>query len=446
MDPYPSIIAILTLIILNALLTAGRTALTMLNDSAVKKMVSSENARERTVARLLEKPSFLMDGCKLASFSCTAAVFLLLWEQLSFAILSPATQWLRNVSSIRSLAGLALLVLAFLITVLTIHVLCLLLPYRIACCHPQTVALSLAYFCRAAALLFYPFAAMNSTLARLLAHLFGVHGENGYEQATEEEIRMMVDVGSEKGEIEQSEKDMINNIFEFDDRNVSAVMTHRMDMIALPKSATLDEIASVAIKTGYSRIPVYDDDIDDITGVLYVKDLLCFIGKPANEFDAQKYMRSVLFIPENISCVDLFTQFRTKRVQVAIAVDEYGGTAGIVSMEDLVESIVGSIQDEYDHEEELVQKLADGCYELDGTIPIDDVERLFDIELDNDSDYDAIGGLLIEALERIPSPNDHPSVTLAGIEFTILLVEERRISRIRAVRLTAPESPQDISK
>ena len=149
-------------------------------------------------------------------------------------------------------------------------------------------------------------------------------------------------------------------------------------------------------------------------------------------------MRPALFVPESMSCVDLFAQFKQKKVMVAIVVDEYGGTAGIASMEDLLESIVGNIQDEYDDEDEEICKMSDGVYTLDGAVSIEDVERLFDIELDEDSEYDTIGGLLIEKLERIPSPHEHPALELSGVRFTVLLVEDRRIARIRAEKPSAP--------
>lgn len=439
MDPYPSTMAVLILIVLNALLTAGRTALTMLGDGSVKKMASSADFKEQKVAKMLQKPASLLEGCKLAGFTCTVVACLLAWKLLTLAFPILSGDWSH------STVGIGFLLLAFLLTVITLDVFCLLLPYRIACRYPQPVAFALAGFCRAAAFLFHPFAMLNLSITRVLAHLFGIRGEDRPEQATEEEIRMMVDVGSEKGEIEQSEKEMINNVFEFDDRNVAEVMTHRTDMTAVPVSATLDEITDAAIDTGYSRIPVYEEDIDDIVGILYVKDLIPLIGKHDTGFDVYKYMRSVLFIPENMSCVDLFSQFRVKKVQVAIAVDEYGGTAGIVSMEDLIESIVGNIQDEYDNEEEMIVNLGAGSYELDGAVSIEEVEHLFHIVLDDDSEYDTIGGLLTEALERIPLPDEHPSVVLADVEFTVLLVEERHIARIRARRVEkkTPQAAQE---
>lgn len=438
MDPYPSIVIFLLLILLSSLLTAGRTALTQLRDSSVKKMASSERGGERFIARLLERPAAFLDGVELARFACTVAAALFTYP----LALVPLTWLVRSLSFSRPLYY-AFSFVGFLLTVLLLNVLCALLPYRVACRHPEGVSAALARLCWFVACVMRPFVLLNGVLARGLARLFGVRAGEEPEEATEEEIRMMVDVGSEKGAIEQSEKDMINNIFEFDDRSVSEVMTHRTDMTAVPKTASLEEIADLAVETGFSRIPVYDDDIDDIMGIIYVKDLLRLIGKGEDAaFDAQKYMRPALFVPENMSCVDLFAQFKQKKVMVAVAVDEYGGTAGIVSMEDLLESIVGNIQDEYDDEEEEISQLSDNCWSIDGTVAIDDVERLFDVEFDEDTDYDTIGGLITEALGRLPEPGEHPSVQLEGVQFTVLLVEERRIARIRAERLPPEEPPE----
>lgn len=437
MDPYPSIVIFLLLILLSSLLTAGRTALTQLRDGSVKKMASSERGGERFIAQLLERPAAFLDEVELARFACTVAAALFTYP-LS---LVPLTWLVRSLPFSRALFYTVSFV-GFLLTVLLLNVLCTLVPYRVACRHPEEVSVALARLCWLVACVMRPFMLFNGMLSRGIARLFGVHTDEEPEEATEEEIRMMVDVGSEKGAIEQSEKDMINNIFEFDDRSVSEVMTHRTDMTAVSKTASLEEIADLAVETGFSRIPVYDDDIDDIMGIIYVKDLLRLIGRHEEDFDAQKYMRPALFVPENMSCVDLFAQFKQKKVMVAIAVDEYGGTAGIVSMEDLLESIVGNLQDEYDDEEEEISQLSDNCWSLDGTVSIDDVERLLDVEFDEDTDYDTIGGLLTEALGRLPEPGEHPSVLLEGIQFTVLLVEERRIARIRAERLPSAEEPE----
>lgn len=439
MDPYPNWPAAFLFLLAGALLAAGRTALTVLPDSSVKRMAGSENPKERRIARLLEKPAVFLDGLELARLICVAAGCILLWKGIRFLLenkefvpQSLAFQWG---------IGIGL----FLLLVLVLDVFCYLLPSRIGAKYSGALSLALAGLCSGLSFLLRPFVCLNHWSAEWIARLFGVHPGEPAEDVTEEEIRLMVDMGNEKGAIEKSEKDMINNIFEFDNRTVSEVMTHRMDMTAVPLDAPLEEIIRVAIETGYSRIPVYEKDIDSIEGILYVKDLLCLIGKSDEGFSARNYMRKVLFVPENIPCVDLFGQFKQKKLQAAIAVDEYGGTAGIVSMEDLLESIVGNIQDEYDDEEEEIYQIQEGCYLIDGTVSIDEVEGLFDIELESqeESAYDTIGGFLTDLLGGLPGPEEHPSITLDGVCFTVVLTAQRRIARIRAERIPSDTETSD---
>ena len=429
MDPYPSIVIFLLLILLSSLLTAGRTALTQLRDSSVKKMASSERGGERFIARLLERPAAFLDGVELARFACTVAAALFTYP----LALVPLTWLARSLSFSRPLYY-AFSFVGFLLTVLLLNVLCALLPYRVACRHPEGVSAALARLCWFVACVMRPFVLLNGALARGLARLFGVRAGEEPEEATEEEIRMMVDVGSEKGSIEQSEKDMINNIFEFDDRSVSEVMTHRTDMTAVPKTASLEEIADLAVETGFSRIPVYDDDIDDIMGIIYVKDLLRLIGKGEDAaFDAQKYMRPALFVPENMSCVDLFAQFKQKKVMVAVAVDEYGGTAGIVTMSDIMEQIVGRIDDEYVHDtDDDIEELPDGTYQINGTLAIDDLVELLGFEPEAANDVETAGGLLLSLFDRIPKEGDVAVLEDRGtkVTFTVLAMDRLRIDRI----------------
>lgn len=263
------------------------------------------------------------------------------------------------------------------------------------------------------------------------AKWFGSKREN----VTEQEILMMVDAGEEEGVIEQSQKAMINNIFEFDDMAAEDVMTHRVDIVAIPEDAKISDVVYHAINDGFSRIPVYKEDIDNIIGIIYVKDLLCLVGcKTMEEYSIQQFIREVLYVPETTRCRDLFKQFTEKKLHIAVVVDEYGGTAGIVTMEDLIESIVGNIQDEYDDEEEEITKINDTTYTMEGTADWDDVAQLLGIEAEENPDYDTVGGFLIDQLGRIPREGEHPVVRTGGVEFTVLVVEERHIAKVRAVK------------
>ena len=185
-----------------------------------------------------------------------------------------------------------------------------------------------------------------------LGKLIGISETDGQQEYSEEEIRIMVDAGNEKGLIEDGEKEMINNVFELNDRTVGEVMTHRTDMVSLQINDPIEKVMKTFEDSGYSRIPVYSDDIDSIEGVIYIKDLFkYFVEKEKKPFNIKDYMRDVLFVYENMKCDDLLPLFQKNKVQIAIVLDEYGGTYGIITMEDLLESIVGNIQDEYDEDE-----------------------------------------------------------------------------------------------
>ena len=266
-------------------------------------------------------------------------------------------------------------------------------------------------------------------LTRLIVRICGFDPNAEAENISEEEIRLLVDTGNEKGTIELSEREMINNVFEFDDRTVDEVMTHRTEICAVSKDDTVAEVLRAAIDEGFSRIPVYDDGIDDIVGVIYAKE-----AHPLTS-----YIHEVIYVPESTRCRMLFRQFKATKRHMAVIVDEYGGTAGIATMEDLLESIVGEIQDEYDSEEEETCRLENGNYSFDGGIPIEKVEELLDADLGADEDTDTLGGLVINLLGRIPEDGERPSVTVDGILFTVTKIEERRIVRIMAERILRQE-------
>ena len=253
------------------------------------------------------------------------------------------------------------------------------------------------------------------------------------EQVSEEEIRMLVDTGEESGAIEQTEREMINNVFEFDDRTASEIMTHRTEICAVYKEDSVAEVLRMIMGEGFSRIPVYNDGVDDIIGVIYAKDLLSLAGGnyDLNTKEITPYIHEVIYVPESTRCRMLFKQFKETKQHMAVIVDEYGGTAGIATMEDLLESIVGDIQDEYDSEEEEVLKGEDGSYSLDGSLSIEKVEELLETEL-SDEDNDTIGGFVMTLLGRIPEDDEKPSVFAEGWTFTVTEMEDRRIVRIRA--------------
>ncbi|MEE1279699.1 MAG: hemolysin family protein, partial [Oscillospiraceae bacterium] len=263
-------------------------------------------------------------------------------------------------------------------------------------------------------------------------------------EVSEEEIMMMVDVGKERGVIQESQKEMIAGIFEFDDTTAGEAMTHRTEVVALSKDSSIEEVIACSVEEGYSRIPVYEDDLDNIIGVIYVKDFLKYVGKDiGGSGSIEENIRPALYIPQSLKLREVFTKLTDNRMQMAVVIDEYGGTAGIITMEDVLESIVGQMQDEYDNEAEEIAKVSDTVFTIEGTTLLDDVAKLLGIDIPDDVDYDTIGGFITGLLERIPEPDEMPEVEFDYVKFTVLSVEERRIATIRAEKLPRPESDEE---
>lgn len=278
----------------------------------------------------------------------------------------------------------------------------------------------------------------NKKREGLLGRLFGGKSHEEIVQEAEEEILSLVEEGQEKGVIGDSTKNIIENVFDFDDTVASEIMTHRTEMTAIEDTSELSQIVDTAIESGYSRIPVYKGDIDTIVGVLYVKDLLPFVGAKVEGFDLSKIIRNVMFVPKTKNCSELFTEMTKNRVQMAIVVDEYGGTEGLITLEDLIEDILGNIRDEYDNEEDEVRKLSDNRFTVEGSASIEDIAKELELTLP-DTDCDTVAGFLLENLGRIPDDGETPKVELKNVTFTIDKIEDRRILYVTIEKQTHEE-------
>ena len=281
-------------------------------------------------------------------------------------------------------------------------------------------------------------------MSKLITRIFGVPFTQQYDVVTEEDIRQMVDEGNETGVIEESQRDMINNIFDFGDVDVSDVMTHRKDIVAVEVNEKIADIVYIAINKGYSRIPVYEKTVDSIIGIIYVKDLLCLVGcEQSEDFTIKQFMRKVLYLPETCMCSDAFETLTKEKQQCAIVVDEYGGTAGFVSMEDILEEIVGSIQDEYDDENAEIVRLEEGVYTISGDVRPEDAEEALDFKMPEEHNYDTMSAFVVDLLGRIPEEDETPTVTYGGYNFTVLLAEDNWISKIKAEKTEQPQEEDE---
>ena len=425
-----AIIAVLVLVFINAFFVMSETAFISLNDAKLRRDAEDGNKKAKKITKILDEPN---------NFLATVKVAVTLSGFLSSAIIADVfadtvADFLEKYVPIEAdvIHGATVFVLTLLLSCIFI-VLGELVPKRIAIQHPEKISYAIAGNLSSFYKIFKPFVKILNGLAYVVIRLFGINPDEEPEEATEENIRMMLDAADEKGTIEESEKEMINNIFEFDDRSVGEIMTHRKDLTAVEMETPICEAVDLAISDGYSRMPVYEETIDNIKGLIYAKDLLSLIGD--TNLDGRKvsdFIRPVNFIPESNSCSDVFMEFQQKKIQAAIVVDEYGGTAGLVSMEDLIESVMGNIQDEYDNEEEEISAIDEDNFDFEGTVLLDDIEEILDISVDDDAEYDTLSGLIMDLLGRIPEENENPVVEYQGVEFTVNLVEEHRIAKVHA--------------
>ena len=438
MDPdghlLPQLLLIAFLIIINAFFAASEIAIISVNDAKIKKMAEEGNEKAQQLATLLSRPS---------NFLASIQVGVTLSGLLASAVASEsfADRLVRLLDGMPIPPSVVKVLAVAVITLLLSYfslVFGELVPKRIGMHNAEGVAFRVVGVLNFMLVAFKPFVDFLAFSTNLVVRPLGIRQNEEDTNVTEEEIRMMVDVGEENGTIEESEKEMINNVFEFNDRLAGEIMTHRTEVSAVEVTSTLREIMEIGLSEGYSRIPVYDGDLDNIVGILYIKDLLQYVGRPVSaDFDAKDVMRPPLFVPETKRCRELFKVLKAQKQHMAVVIDEYGGTAGIVTMEDLLESIVGDIQDEYDHEEEEFSMIDDSTYTIDGAAELEEVSELLGVDLPK-GEYDTLGGLIIDRLGRIPLEGEHPSVEIAGITFTVEEVEERRIEKVRAVK-SAPK-------
>ena len=266
-------------------------------------------------------------------------------------------------------------------------------------------------------------------------------GEGYGVDVTEDDILSMVDAGNESGTIEDTSVEMINNIFEYSDLYAADVMTHRVNITAVDVNISLDDIIYIALEKGFSRMPVYEGSIDKIVGIVIVKDLLCLVGvKNTTDFNLRDFIREGLFIPEKCSCSDTFKFLTGMKTGMAVVVDEYGGTAGIVTLEDIIESVMGNIQDEYDDEDALIKKLGFEKYEINGEADPDEVLELFGYSLPENHEYDTISGFVIDLLGYLPDSFENPPHTdYNDLRFVILEVKDNCIEKLIAFRNKSSE-------
>ena len=435
------LVLLFVLIIVNAFFAMSEIAIISLNDNVIDKLAEEGHKKAKQVKKLTDNPSNFLStiqiGVTLAGFLTSASAATSFAQLLTDALVRLGTAIPASVIN-----GFSVVLITVIISYFSL-VLGELAPKRIAMQKSEKIAYAVVGF-----LLFFkkitaPFVKVLSASTNLIVRMFGIDPNANEDVVTEEEIRMMVDVGQEKGVIEDQQKEMIDNIFDFDDIDVSDIMTHRTDMFAVEDTDSLRDVVKISIEEGYSRIPVFHEDPDNIIGIVYIKDLLKYISSSLPKDKGPKdVMRKAYYVPFSKNCGELFNEMCEKRVQMAVVVDEYGGTAGIVTMEDLLEAIVGNIQDEYDNEDEEIVAVNENLFTIDGTAAIEEVnERVSDII--PEGDYETLGGFMISRLGFLPKNGDMNTVEYKNLKLTILNVEDRRIGKVRVEILPIEKKQSD---
>ena len=426
---FIQIFILIILIGLNAFFAASEIAFISLNDAKIEKQAKAGNKKAKQIEKMLETPSKFLStiqiGITLAGFLSSA------FASDAFAYrLAPI---LNNVIPIGVgiWQNISIILITIMLSFFTI-IFGELVPKRFAMKNYEKIAFATIGIIRTISIITAPFVKLLTITTNAISKLFGV-SENEEEIVTEEEIKMMIDQGEENGTIQEDEKELINNVFEFNDITASEIMTHRTDIFAVDINMTPGELLEEIIEDDcrHSRIPVYDETIDDIKGILYVKDLIKNITKKT--FKIKNIMKEAYFVSQNKLINEIFKELQKNKMQIAIVVDEYGGTAGLVTTEDILEEIVGDMYDEYDEIEEEYEKIDDKTYIISGSMPIYDVNKILKSHIP-EGDYDTLSGYLQAELGRIPDEEENPIIETKELTFKIEEYEDKRIIKVKVCK------------
>jgi putative hemolysin len=428
--PLFEIVIIALLVVLNGILVAAEIALVTVRRSRLQQLVDEGRAGAKRVDRLISEPgrflAVLQLGITFVGF--LAAAF------AGANIASSLESWLKGFPALGSQAGLIALLIVTLAVAFVTAIFGELVPKTLALAHAERYAL---LFARPVEVLGRIFAPVVWVLNGITTRITGMLGVTDIERdrLSSQELMILVERGGQQGVIEAEEEQMIGAVLELGESRVHEVMVPRIDIVALPVVAGLDEIVDTIVREGHSRIPVYEDSVDNVVGILYAKDLLPYLKGADSPPPIRKLLRLPLFVPESMLVDDLLHSLQRRKVHIAIVLDEYGGTAGLVTIEDLLEEIVGEIQDEYDTEEPMIVKLSEREARVDGRASVDELVEAFGVNLDGKDrdEYDTIGGLVYHRVGGVPKVGDEVRVADV-LTLTVESTDGRRVGKVLVVR------------
>ena len=419
-------ILILILTLINAFFSASEMAIVSLNKNKIKVLAEEGNKNAILIERLLQEPTKFLStvqvGITLASFFSSASAATGISNVFGNSLETLNIPYAHEIS---------LIVVTIILSYITL-VFGELLPKRLALQNSQKIAMYAVKPIMLISKITIPFVKLLSISTNFLIRLFNVNSKNLEEKVSKEEIKSLVDVGQEHGVINETEKDMINSIFEFDDKLAKEVMTPRTNVYMINIDDCANTYLNSLLNEKYSRIPIFQENIDNIIGILYMKDFLCEAYKVGfDNVNLRNILHTPYFVPEMKNIDELFKELQISRKHMAILIDEYGGFSGIVTIEDLIEEVMGDIGDEFDDEEILLKNISKNTFLASGLISINELNEKLHINLDLESDdYDTLGGFIIKLIGYIPKKDDDCIVNYKNIIFKIKEVNKKRIVKV----------------
>lgn len=419
------IIILIILTMVNAFFACAEMAMVSVNKNKIKKMAEEGKKSAKLVLQFLEEPtkflSTIQVAITLAGFFSSASA--------ASGLSDPLGAWLSE-HNIPYGEQIALVSVTLILSYFTL-VFGELVPKRVALQKPEAISMFCVKPIKIVAKIAYPFIQLLTFSTNIVTMPFGMKEGNTEEILSREELKSLVNEGQVQGVLNKKEKEMINSIMEFDEKSAKEIMTPRINVFAIDISAPKEEYLDDLLNTKYTRIPVYEEDIDNIVGMLYIKDFLKTAVKSGyKNVDIRGIMKKPFLVPESKIIKDLFKELQQSKKQIAVLIDEYGGFAGIVTMEDLVEEVMGDIEDEYDPVSYKIKKVDDSTYLIDGLTSIDELNNKLDLNLYSEN-YDTISGFLIDRLGTIPQENDDRTIELDNLVFKLESVKHKRIDKVK---------------
>src|SRR6476659_1098916 len=432
MDTILQILVIIILTFFEGVFVAAEIALVTIRRTRIDQLVEEGNRSAKRVKGLVAQPGRFLAvtqiGLTLLGFLASAYAAVNLTTSLEALFAGSGISVL-----VSSAGALALIIVTLILSLFTI-VFGELVPKSLALAHTDAFALRLSGVIEVLLRVLGPLVHVLTAITTAVSRMLGA-GDQAPGVMSTQELSILVERGGEQGILEAEEEQMIKAVIELGDQRIHEVMVPRIAMVSLAAGSTLEDAIDIVVEEGHSRIPVYEETIDEIVGIQYAKDLLPFLKASAAERPSlRSILRTPVFVPESMSVDDLLHEFQRRKVHIAIVLDEYGGTAGLVTIEDLLEEIVGEIQDEYDVEEPLVEMLDDHSARVDGRASVDDLLDLWDmkLQLEDEDEYDTVGGLVYHRIGGIPQPGDE--IHVDGLRLTVETTDGRRVGKVLVVR------------